>query len=208
MRRASTVISLMTLLVAGLSAQEVIDRLMATVNGQVITLSDVRAALALGVVESQPPDVEGAATRQLIDRTLILQEVARFSPPEPTADAIDAHIGRMKERFRTAAEFEAMAAATGLEPLRLRDLARDDLRIQSYLTQRFGASGTPTEEEVARYYRTHHDEFTRDGVLQPFEAVATLVRDRAAAQRRRDLITDWVASLHTRADIQELYRNP
>ncbi len=190
------------------SAQEVIDRLMATVSGQVITLSDARAALALGVVESQPPDVDGAATRQLIDRMLILQEVARFSPPEPPAAALDARIAQMKSRFRSSAEFDAMAAATGLESLRLRDMARDDLRIQSYLTQRFGASGTPTEDEVVRYYRSHHDEFTRDGVLQPFEAVASLARERAAAQRRRDLITDWVASLRTRADVQELYRNP
>lgn len=189
-------------------AQDVIDRVMAIVAGQVITLSDVRAALALGIVESRPPDVEGNATQQLIDRALMLQEVARFLPPEPAAAAIDARTAQVRARFASPAEFDRMTALTGLDAIRLRDLVRDDLRIQAYLTQRFGASGTPTDEEVMRYYRAHRDEFTRGGVPETFEEAAAEVRTRAAAERRRELIADWIASLRGRADIRELYKNP
>ncbi len=195
-------------LVSPAIAQDVIERVMATAAGQVITLSDVRAALALGIVDSQPPEVEPNATQQLIDRALMLQEVARFAPPEPEPAAIDDRIARMRARFPSAAEFALLTDATGLEPTRLRDLARDDLRIQAYLTQRFGASGTPTEEEVVQYYRSHRDEFTVGGVLQRYDEVAAVARQRTAAQRRRAMIADWVSSLRSRADIRELYEQP
>jgi hypothetical protein len=61
--------------------QEMLDRVLARVEGEPITLSDARAALALGIVEN----VEGvdpilSALRQLIERRLVLLEVARFAP--------------------------------------------------------------------------------------------------------------------------------
>ena len=39
---------------AGASAQEVIERVLAVVEGQVVTLSDVRGALALGLAPDPP----------------------------------------------------------------------------------------------------------------------------------------------------------
>ncbi len=189
-------------------AQDVIDRVMATVGGQVITLSDVRAALALGIVESRPPDADGTATEQLIDRALVLQEVARFAPPEPMPAAIAARIAQMKTRVASPAEFDRVLALTGLQAARLGDLARDDLRIQAYLAQRFGTSGTPTDDEALRYYRTHRDEFTRDGVVVPYEEAAPAARERAASARRRELVADWIAGLRSRADIRAVYKQP
>src|SRR5262249_60221968 len=71
-------------------AQEVIDRVLGVAVGDVITLSDVRAATALHLIQAgQAADPTREVLSQLIDRALILDEVERYVPPEPTPEAIE-----------------------------------------------------------------------------------------------------------------------
>src|SRR5262249_28334660 len=72
---------------------EIIDRVLAVVQGIVITQSDVTAASDLGLVTVAPTDDPlGAALSQLVDRQLILAEVERYAPSEPADEAIDRRI--------------------------------------------------------------------------------------------------------------------
>jgi hypothetical protein len=92
-------------------------------------------------------------------------------------------------------------AATGIDAARLREFARDNLRIRAYLDQRFGSTVQLTEDEVERYYRIHPEEFTRNGQLVPFAEAAPAVRTRAAAERRAAIVAQWVRDLRTRASV-------
>lgn len=130
------------MLVSMLSAQEVLDRVIARVNNQAITLSDARAAIGLGIVTTTPgEEAIASAARGLIDRQLMLQEVARFSPPEPAPQALTAEIETLEKHPGGVAQLETLMTSTGLTRARVRELARDTLRIRAYIAQRFGASG-------------------------------------------------------------------
>ena len=188
-------------------AQELLDRVVARVDGNPITLSDVRAAIRLGIVEpAEGVDPMLFGLRQLVERRLVLAEVARFAPPEPDPAMLDAQVGALKARVGSAADLAALERSTGYGEQQLRDVARDDLRIQAYLNQRFGSSVQPSDEEVGQYYRTHLDEFTKDGRLIPFVEAEPAARQKAAAERRRALIFQWMRELHQRADVVELYK--
>ena len=66
------------------NAQQLIDRVLARVGTNAVTMTDVRAAIELGLVEVKPgEDRQAVALERTIDRQLLLNEVARFSPPEP-----------------------------------------------------------------------------------------------------------------------------
>ena len=81
------------------SGQQLLERVVARVNGYAITLTDVRAAFALGVVEAPAgADGEAVATDRLIDRQLVLAEVSRFAPPEPDAVLIATEAARIAAR--------------------------------------------------------------------------------------------------------------
>ncbi len=184
------------------SAQQLLDRVVARVNTYAITLTDVNAALALGVVDVPAGDTqEGIATQRLIDRQLVLVEVARFAPPEPDMAAVDREIATMKER--AGARLDAVMQATGLDEARLRDIARDTLRIQAYLNQRFGTTVQVSDEEVALYYRNHASEFQRNGTVIPFDEAQSTARQSAAAARRGATILQWMRDLRQRAEIVE-----
>ena len=186
-------------------AQQLLDRVLVRVNGIAITLTDVNAAIGLGLVEVVgTDDAQGAATRQLVDRQLIIGEVARFSPPEPDPAAVEREVAALKER--AGAGLEALMQSTGLDEERIRDLARDNLRIRAYLDQRFGTNVQVSDEEVEQYYRGHPEEFTRNGVLISFEEAAPIARQRSSALRRSALVAQWLRDIRARAEVFEARR--
>jgi hypothetical protein len=150
---------------SSLVGAETIDRVLAVVNGSVITLSDVTAARDLGIVSAGgAADPVRAILSSLIDRTLELSEVDRYAPPEPTAEALARETQAVRGRFPTQVAFDAALARAGVDPQRLRDVLRDNLRIRAYLDQRFVA----------------------------------------AADRRPQLVADWLAGLRRRAELTDL----
>jgi hypothetical protein len=121
---------------------ETIDRVLAVVSGQLITLTDVTGAADLGL---QTPDGAADPVRgvlnKLIDRELVLAEVDRYAPPEPSAAAVDREIARVRERFASASAFDAALARSGIDEKHLRETLRQDLRMRAYLDQRFSTAG-------------------------------------------------------------------
>ena len=135
----------------GVARAEVIDRIMAVVGGQPITLSDVNAALLFRLVE--PPagtrDPLAYALDRLVERNLILAEVDRFQPPEPAPVEIALRIDELQQRAGSAEAVERALAVTGTSRDQLRRHVRDDLRTATYLNQRFGGNREAAERAAA-----------------------------------------------------------
>jgi hypothetical protein len=179
------------------AAQTLLDRVVARVNGSVILLSDMRAAVRFGLVEAAPDSED--AIEQMVQRALLVEEVNRFPPPEPTTEALDAEVARL--RARAGGSFDDVERSTGITAEAVRLLARDRLRIQSYIDQRFGVTVPLTDEQVLEYYRTHAEEFTSNGQSVPFERAQGLARERAGLQQRQQTIGQWLRELRARADV-------
>jgi hypothetical protein len=183
-----------------MGAQQLLDRIVATVARQPIMLSDVQIAIGLNVVTPVPgEDAVASATAQLVDRQLMLNEVARFRPPAPDVGAIKAEMAALNAR--AGAALPALMERTGLDAARLERLARETLLIQAYIAQRFGAPLPASESDARQYYESHREEFVRDGVVRPFEDVRAVARERATEERRRATIAAWLEALRKRADV-------
>lgn len=133
-RSATWLAGLVLAATAAPSAQQLLERVVARVNGSPVFLSDVRAAAGFGLIDA---GAESAQTQQLVRRQVLLGEVSRFPPPDPGAGEIAAEVARMKARVKDA---EAFQRDQGLSELQVQGLARDTLRIEAYLSQRFGAA--------------------------------------------------------------------
>ena len=201
LRRLSLVVSVLTC-VPLLAGQELlVERTVAIVGGAAITLADVRTALALGLVETTGADAERIAAGRLIDRALVLQEVSRFAPAEPAAPAVDARLAALTAQAGSSEAVDAILARGGFSRSRLLAWVRDDLRIAAYLDQRFATAGAPSEGEVAEYAKDHASELAAAGVADADRLRAA--RARLQAERRRDLIADWLGELRRRTVVVE-----
>jgi hypothetical protein len=175
---------------------ELLERTLAIVGTQVITLNDARAAIRLGLVEAAPNADPASVTQVLVDRELVLREVQRYAPPAPTASTVDA---RMDEIRKRGGEWARTLDETGFTEVRLRAWVRDDLRTVAYLAQRFASASTPTDAEVAALFAQQRAEFERAGTT--FEQATPVLRERLVATRRSELIADWVSDLRRRTDV-------
>jgi hypothetical protein len=177
-RAKCLVLAMAAVAATGVVRAEVLDRVLAVVAGEVITLTDVTAAreFGLAVAPLGATDPVRAILTQLIDRELILAEVDRYVPPEPSPADVDGGYDIVRRRFASDEAFRAALARSGIDENHLRETVRQNLRIRAYLDQRFVAS---PNAPVA----------TRPGGPDPQQA----------------LIDDWVAGLRRRAAIVDLY---
>jgi hypothetical protein len=178
---------------------ELLERTLAIVGTQVITLSDARAAIRLGLVEAGSTADPASVTQLLVDRELVLREVQRYAPPAPSDSAVDARIDEIRQRMVTTGDWTRTFEETGFTEVRLRAWVRDDLRTVAYLAQRFASASTPTDAEVSALFTQQRVEFERTGTT--FEQAAPALRERLVATRRQELIADWVSDLRRRTDV-------
>ena len=131
---------------------ETIDRVLAVVTGQLITLSDVTAARDLGLQSADgAADPIRAVLVKLIDRELMLAEVDRYAPPEPPPDAIERDLAAVRGRFASRADYDAVLARSGVDDQRIRELVRQRLRIRAYQDQRFSSTDARRETLIAEW---------------------------------------------------------
>ncbi|MGE3842482.1 MAG: hypothetical protein AB7I50_12925 [Vicinamibacterales bacterium] len=167
-----------------------IDALLATVGTHVIMLSDVRMAQALGLVEGA--DLRAILAR-LVDRSLMLAEVERFQPPQPASTRVAAAFETLRARIGAEA-FAAALRTNGFDEPYIHSFVMDTLRLEAYLSQRFGALADPSEEEVDAAMAARPTGES-DDVLR------ARVRDQLRAARFSALVSQWVAELRTRNDV-------
>ena len=182
--------------------QELIERTLALVGGQPITLSDARAAVVFGLVERRAAvrsDIP-AVTGLLVDRELILREVQRYAPPAPADAAVDARLDEIRKRFRRRGRLHARpgsarlyrGAAARVDPRRLADAwptSRSDSR-------RRARRPIP---KISSAYARSRAEFETAG--HDVRAGGAGVRERLIAARRAELIADWLSDLRRRTDV-------
>ncbi len=135
---------------SGLSpAQTTIDRILAVVNGDPITLSDVRAARALALVPVDATDL--AVVETLVERRLVLTEMRRFQAPEPTPEVLAARRAEWVRRVG-GTQPEKLAEAAGVGVGYVDRWLTDDLRREAYLQQRFAALDAGRRAEAIRLW--------------------------------------------------------
>lgn len=198
---------------SGASAQ-ILDRVLAVVSGQVILASDVRAFLDFGLYEQGlwKPGEPAAEARvpavldRLIERRIALDEVNRYRQAQPPPALVERGVAAVRARFADAAAFARRLAAVGMELDDLRQILRDDLRIEAHVAERFGGAERLTEEDLRAHYDANRAQFVEDGEPAPFEAVRGAIRERLASARRAERIEEWLAVLLRRADVMRLDR--
>jgi hypothetical protein len=187
---------------AGVAAHaQVLDRIVATVGQQVITLSDVRAAVGLGLLPESASLPIGGVVERLVDRELMRAEIDRFGVVAPTPDLLAARVDTIRKRFASQQAFDGALEAHGLSDARFRAWVSDDWRIEQYIQQRFDAASQPTDEDVLQYFQSREREFAKNGQPPRFEDVRDEARRRLLSARRQVLVDDWVAGLKRRTEI-------
>jgi hypothetical protein len=140
-------------------AQEVVDRMVAIVNGrELITYTDLLWQLALqpdAPLDNPRLDDLRRALDLLIDQRLITQEAQKLPSAAPTEKEINDEITAIIKNFPSRAAFFERLNRVGLgeDSTQFREIVQERVRIQKYLDFRFRSFTVVTPQEIETYYR-------------------------------------------------------
>jgi hypothetical protein len=135
-------------------AQEVIDRIVARVETDIILLSDVRELSRYQAFLDGKPQTDEDILNRLIDQWIVRSEagVARF--PQPSEDDVNRSIERLKRSFSSPEEFQARQKQSGITDDEIRRFVRAQLYLSNYLDSRFRPAIQIDEKAIEDFYKT------------------------------------------------------
>jgi hypothetical protein len=128
----------LSLAIAGeMAAQEIVDRIVARVENDIILRSDIRALSRYQQFLDGKSETDTQILDRLIDQWIVRTEarVSRF--PQPSDADIDRELERIQTSFASKEEFEARRRQIGLSVAEIRDMVATQLYLSNYLDSRF-----------------------------------------------------------------------
>jgi hypothetical protein len=138
---------------SSLKGQEVVDRIVARVENDVILLSDVRELKEYQELVNGKSESDSAILDRLIDQWIVRSEAALSRFPEPKDAEMDREVSRVVQSFATREEYEARKKQSGLNDAEVRKLVTAQLYLTNYLDSRFRPSVQIDEKAIVDFYQ-------------------------------------------------------
>ena len=144
--------SLMALVATQGAAQEVIDRVAARVENDIVLLSDVRVLARYQQLVDSKSESDAQILDRLIDQWIVRNEAETARFPRPSDDEVSRGVERVQKSFTSAEEYEARKKQVGLTAANIRTMVTAQLYLSNYLDSRFRPSVKIEPKEVEDFY--------------------------------------------------------
>ncbi|HYA62159.1 MAG TPA: hypothetical protein VED66_03095 [Candidatus Sulfotelmatobacter sp.] len=135
-------------------AQEVIDRIVARVDTDIILLSDVRALSRYQLFMDGKSESDSEILDRLIDQWIVRNEAKTALFPQPSNEDVQRSLERLKRSFSSTEAFEERKKQSGLTDEDVERMLRAQLYLSNYLDSRFRASIQIDEKEIEEFYES------------------------------------------------------
>ena len=139
---------------AWLAAQEVLDRIVARVENDVILLSDVRALSRYQQFLDGKSETHAQILDHLIDQWIVRTEADVSHSPRPSEADIDRGLSRVRNSFSSEQEYESRKKQAGLGEQDVRAMVASQLYLSNYLDSRFRPAVQIDPKEIEDFYQT------------------------------------------------------
>lgn len=206
---------LLTLLATPLFAGEMVDRIVAVVDKQVILESDwnievryqcfLNGTSPAAVTTSQ----RDAALDRLIDRALIQQQIEKTNFVRAAEPEITSRVEQVRKQKMNGSDPAAWAAALasyGLDDAAVHDEVAAELDVVRFVELRFRPSVHVDPVMVANYYRDSLvPELEKQGAkAPPLAEVSARIEEILVQQELDKLVSNWLRALHSQAEVRRI----
>lgn len=137
-----------------LAAQEVVDRIVAHVENDVVLLSDVRALSRYQQFLDGKSETDSQILDRLIDQWIVRTEADASHSPHPSEADIDRSVARVRSSFASEQDYEARRKEAGLSEQDIRAMASSQLYLSNYLDSRFRPVVQIDPKDVEDFYQS------------------------------------------------------
>ena len=213
MKRALQLAAIVFAVTSACFAQQVVDRIVATVNRQPILLSDWEVEIRYEALLDQKPlpvsdDVARAALDRLIDQELLRQQLRSYRIDEPTTDEVNARLAEVRKQtpgMDSDRGFRAALDHYGLSESELRERVTTQLLLLHFIDVRLRPSVHVERRAIDAYYNEKLlPELRKKGEtsLPTLAEVSPQIEELLSQERVDALTTDWLKDLRQQSDIK------
>jgi parvulin-like peptidyl-prolyl isomerase len=209
-------LSLFVLLGAPLALAEVIDRIVAVVNQQIITLGDVEEEkkfqeLGLGEMdalrdrEAKEKQVQFDLIQKLIEQNLIRQQIQQFPGTEVSAEGIATQLASIRDKFGSPERWEQTLRSLHITHEELKRRVEWQLQVMKFLDYRFRQFVIVDQKEVRDYYNDNLlPALAAKGIKErpPLPEVEEKIREILTEEKLNVQVDEWLKSLKESASVE------
>ena len=196
---------------------ELLDRVVAIVNKQLILESDVNQEMRFA--EIQPFRIARGGTpyeqamNRLIDRTLVYQQALEQQLEPVTDEEVDAELEQLKKQLSECQIYKCSATENGWKEFlsqygiteqEMREHWRQRMTVLHFIEQRFRSGASITDQQISEYYeKTLVPEVkARGGTPPPLEQISSRISEVLLQQQVSAMLQDWLKSLREQGSVR------
>lgn len=181
------------------AAAVLVDKIVAVVNGEVLTLQDFEDHIALHeVFQPHVADINRQeAFQRFIDQTLIRQEALRTRVVAIDQEEITQHLHAMMEQPGRQARLAQVVQTRSLTMRQVRSWVRQQLIVETFIERRIRLFVRVSDTQIGEYYRQH-----RQAIGEPFsDIVREQIRRLLLVQQVNARVNELVEELRRKASL-------
>jgi len=186
--------------------QEVVDRIVARVETEIILQSDVRQLSRYQAFLDGKPQSDSDILNRLIDQWIVRSEagVARF--PQPSDEDVTRSIERLKRSFSSLEEFQTRQKLSGVTDDEIRRFVRAQLYLSNYLDSRFRPSIQIDEKAIDEFYRSRvvPRAESRNQTPPTLENARDFIQEALVQQAINEQADRWLKESRTRVRVETM----
>jgi hypothetical protein len=206
--RLRVAISVLLFAATPLFAQRVVDRIVAIIEDDIITQSEVRELGRYQVLASgrqgSPATSESEVLSLLIDQWIVANEARTARFPHPGESEVDRAMQHMAAQFGSPAAWQARLNELELRPATVRAILERQLWLTRYLEYKFRPAAQIDPAELEKYYREElAPRLTSNGGTVPsLASVEDQIRELLIQRDINARASRWLAESKSRLKIE------
>lgn len=145
---------LLVTLTTGAIAGQLVDRIVARVESDIILLSDIRTLSRYQALVQGKPESDTKILDRLIDQWIVRTEADNAHFPHPSDAAVARGMERVMAAFDSTKEYQTRKHEVGLSDAEIRNLVASQLYLSNYLESRFRPAVQIASKDVEEFYQT------------------------------------------------------
>ena len=186
-------------------AQELVDRMVARVEGDVILLSEVRALSRYQQLVEGEAESDAEILDRLIDQWIVRNEAETARFPHPTDAEITRGVERVQESFASPEQYAQHRKQSGLSDAEVRSMVASQLFLTDYLDSRFRSSVQVDPKQIEEFYQTAvlARAKARNQTPPTLEASKEYIQQALVQREINEQTERWLKESHTRLHVEK-----
>lgn len=189
-----------------LRAREVVDRIVARVESDVILLSEIRALSHYQQFLDGKSETDAQILDRLIDQWIVRTEADVSRSPHPSEAEIDGNVSRVRNSFTSPQEYETRKKQAQLSEQDVRAMVSSQLYLSNYLDSRFRPAVQVDPKAIDDFYQSAVVPRAKARGLEPpsLEAAHDAIQEALIQNGINEQAEQWLKESRLRLHIEKL----